>query len=163
VVVALLPLLMFYVLGRFRIALMASVIPFAAYTVAQTVRFVARTRYTAAVTVLTAVVLVGMWTSQPLGPHQVILRTSDWILPFSALYEAHIEAAASGRQFQLAAKLYADYFDRYEPSAADERENPDLAATLAVMHRQCADLFDAAGDPTSATTQRAAADRLQNR
>jgi dolichyl-phosphate-mannose-protein mannosyltransferase len=160
--VALLPLLMFYVLGRFRIALIASVIPFAAYTIAQTAHLVASARYAAAVMVLAAVALVGAWTGQPLGPHQVIIRTSDWIVPFSALYEAPIEAAASGRQFRLAAKLYADYFDRYEPSLTDERENPGVAATLAAMHRQCAELFDAAGDRTSATAHRVAADRLQN-
>jgi hypothetical protein len=156
----LLPLLLFYVLGRFRIALVACAIPFAAFTVVDMARRFAVRQYTAALFLGAAVLAVGAWTGQPLGPHEKLLRPSDWILPFSALYEAPIEAAAMGRQFERAADLYVDYFTRYEPSDRDSRADMGLEAELADMHRQCADLFDAAGDRAPATAQRVIAERL---
>lgn len=163
VLATLVPLLLFYVLGRFRIALIASVIPFAAFTIVDTSRRLAHRRYAAALVVSAAVLVVGAWTGQPLGPHERLLRPSDWILPFSALYEVPIETAAGGRQFQRAAQLYTEYFTRYEPSDRDARADLGLEAELANMHRQCADLFDAAGDHDSAAAQRRLADRLTDR
>jgi Dolichyl-phosphate-mannose-protein mannosyltransferase len=160
---AILPLLIFYVLGRFRIAVVATLFPCAALTLVQAGRFMVRRRYSATILLVVSVTAVGLWTGQPLGPHQVLLRPADWIVPFSTLYEVPIEAAASRRHFGEAARLFVDYFDRYEPSADDMRDNPGLSAELAGMHRDCADLFAAAGDLTAAAAQRAVADRLQHR
>jgi len=157
---AMIPLLVFYVVGRFRVALLATVIPFAAFTLAQTVRFLSVRRYAAACLCIGSVVAIATWSGQPLGPHQVLVRTADWIVPFSALYEAPIEAAARSRRFRTAAQLYAEYFRLYEPDPVIVRENSGLRSELAAMHRQCAELFDAAGDGIDAAAQRAAAEAL---
>lgn len=161
-VVALAPLLAFFVLGRFRATLIAATIPFAAYVIVETARLFGRRRFRRAALVTAGVLVCAAWTGQPLGPHQVLIRTSDWILPYSVLYESRIEAAVRNQRWAAGAHVYAEYFDKYEPAMPEILGSGDvsLGRVLARMHRQCAELFDAGGDAISAKAQLATADRL---
>ena len=160
--VSLAPLLGFYVLGRFRATLIAAAIPFAAFTIVEIGRLFRRGRLGRGAVAIAGIVACASWSGQALGPHQVLIRASDWILPYSVLYESRIEEAARAQQWAAGAQAYAEYFNRYEPTSQDiaGAGDPSLAPELARMHRQCAELFDAAGDHASADAQLAAANRL---
>lgn len=155
------PLLIFYVLGRFRVAVIAAVIPFAAHTIVTIARQLAGATLPRAALTIGAVAMVGAWTGQPLGPHQILIRTSDWILPFSTFYAGRIDDAAHQREWRVAADLYAQYFDRYPLTPGElQMGGAPLRQELAAMHRECADLFEAAGDRPDAAEQRGAAERI---
>lgn len=156
------PLVGFYVLGRFRVTLIAATIPFAAFTIVETNRLLGRRRLSRGAILVAGIVACASWTGQPLGSHQVLIRASDWILPYSVLYESRIEEAARTQQWAVGAHAYAEYFDKYEPTRQDTAASgdPSLAPELARMHRQCAELFDAAGDHGAANAQLALAKLL---
>jgi 4-amino-4-deoxy-L-arabinose transferase-like glycosyltransferase len=160
--VALVPLLSFYVLGRFRILLIATAIPFAASTLVDAWRRLSRGSHAQIVMIAATVVVLGVWTEGPLGPHEVLIRTSDWLMPYSALYEGRIVLAVEAREWAAAAQTYAEFFKKYEPSPAEiqSSRDPQLVGELAHMHQQCAELFQAAGDVENARRHTQAAQAL---
>lgn len=154
-------LLGFYVLGRFRVALIAAVIPFAALTLVEIWRWIRAGRFLAAGTTAAAVVLLGAWTGRPLADGQVLIRTADWILPYSVFYQDQVYGALDRKDWNAAASWYLDFF-RYEPSDAEILQSSDrtLAPELADMHRECAQILRAAGRETEAAQQIEAAQRI---
>ncbi|HYT77100.1 MAG TPA: glycosyltransferase family 39 protein [Vicinamibacterales bacterium] len=162
VIVAAAPLVAFYVLGRFRIALIAATIPFAAFTIVEVVHRAATGRYTAAAVIVAASAGVMMWTGRPLADDQLLIRTADWISPYSAFYQMKVYEAGDAKHWAVAAAWYQEFFRKYEPSPTDiaASGNPTLAPELADMHRECAQLLQAAGDRVQANAQLVQADEL---
>jgi tetratricopeptide (TPR) repeat protein len=142
---------LFVVLARQRVPLIAAAIPFAALTVVEVFRFAARRRYLPALALVAAVVAVGAWTGRPRSAEQFAIRTADWLLPFSIDGEHAAQAAIARQDWAAAAAAYQDFFTRAAPAGADVTgaEDPTLASSLARMHAICAGLRARAGeDPT---------------
>jgi Dolichyl-phosphate-mannose-protein mannosyltransferase len=162
VVVCVLPLVVFYVLGRFRIPLIAATLPFAAFALVEIIGRSAEHRPGAAAMASAAALVLGSWTGRPPASDQILIRTSDWISPYTAYFQTRVYGAADAKDWAAAARWYAEFFRRYEPTAAEivEADDPSLAPELADMHRECAQFFIAAGNRAAADDQLASADRL---
>jgi hypothetical protein len=154
VVSSVVPMVIFYVLARFRIALVAALIPFAALTLVQTVEWVRARRQAPAAMSLACVVLIAGWTGRPLGGHQFLIRMADWILPYSVYYQPRVYSALDARDWSGAAAWYLEFF-RYEPTPAQilASNDPSLAPELADMHLECAKILRMSGQAHRAQAQ----------
>jgi hypothetical protein len=157
------PMIVFYVLGRFRAVLIAATIPFAALAIAHIVSSLRERRIAHALLAVTGVIVLAAWTGRPLSRQQVLLRTADWILPYSAYYQPRVYAALDRKEWSQAAAWYLEFFERYEPdpawiAASDDRS---LAPELADMHLECAEILKVSGQAALAQSQIEAATRLQ--
>jgi hypothetical protein len=97
---------------------------------------------------------VASWTGRPLAPDQVLIRTADWILPYSVVYQPLITEAVDRRDWNLAATRYLEFF-AYEPQPAVILASDDatLAPELADMHEECARILRMAGRIVEADEQ----------
>jgi 4-amino-4-deoxy-L-arabinose transferase-like glycosyltransferase len=148
------PLILFYVLGRFRIPFLSAVIPFAALTLVEAGRALGARRYGRGLAIAAAVLVVAAWTGRPLAADQRLIRTSDWILPWSVTYESQVYGALDAKDPARAAAAYLEFFN-YEPTDAQiiAARDPQLAPELADMHRECAQILRLAGQPAQADAQ----------
>ncbi len=80
------PLLTFYVLGRFRVALAAAIIPFAALTLVQLVAWLSTRRYSRLLACSAVLVLLALWTGRAQAPDDPLIRPSDWFMPYLSEY-----------------------------------------------------------------------------
>jgi tetratricopeptide (TPR) repeat protein len=147
------PLLVFYTLGRFRVALTAAVIPFAAFAFVELLRFAADRKYLRVAVMAVSLVIVGSWTGRPLQ-NRTLIASSYWLGPFYTWYEAETRAALAANDPARAASAYLGFF-QYEPDLADVSSpgNAPLVQTLAEMHAECASFLRAAGKSDQATVQ----------
>jgi 4-amino-4-deoxy-L-arabinose transferase-like glycosyltransferase len=155
------PLVLFYVLGRFRVAFLAAVLPFAALTLVEIGRSLGARRYARGLAIAAAVLVLGAWTGRPLASDQLLIRTADWILPWSVVYESKVYGALDAKDPATAAAAYLDFFT-YAPT--DDQilasADPQLAPELADMHNECAQILRLAGQPSLADQQLQHARRL---
>jgi hypothetical protein len=156
------PLVAFYVLGRFRVALLMAVLPFAALTIVRIADMWRERRWRAAAGVAAAVALTWLWTGRPLAADQRLIRTSDWILAWSVKYESQVYGALDAKDPSRAAAAYSEFFSRFEPSDTEIAMTGDkgLAMELADMHAECSQILAAAGQPTAAALEAQRAQRL---
>jgi len=155
-------MLMFYVLARFRLALTAAVIPFAACAVVEAWRSLRGAQVVRALVIAGSIVLAAAWTGRPLGAHQVLIRMSDWILPYSVFYQRRVYDALDAKDLKTAGAWYLEFFARYEPSDATIVASDDttLGPELADMHQECANILAASGQTTLAEAQRVRATQI---
>lgn len=117
---ALVPLLAFYVLSRFRAPLVAAAIPFAALTLVELARALSSRAWLRASAIGGATLALGAWTARPLPADVPLLRPADWTAPFLTFYMPESEAAARAGDWAKAARIL-------EASLADE---PDFVRAL---------------------------------
>lgn len=155
-------LLAFYVLGRFRVSLIAGVLPFAGLAVADLAVACLARRYTRAAAIAASIVAIGLWTGRPIADDQILIRTSDYILAWSVEYQDRVYGALDRKDPAAAGAAYQEFFARYEPSDTDivNAADPHLAPELADMHVECAQILRAARRPEAADVQTDAARRL---
>jgi len=155
-------LVVFYVLGRFRVALLAAVLPSAGLTLAECVRCVRERHPARAAAVFAATLVAALWVDRPLAERQLLVRTSDWILPWSVEYQHRVYGALDRKAYAEAAAAYLEFFARHEPGTAQilSSGDPGLAPELADMHRECAQILAAAREPALAAAQQEDARRL---
>jgi hypothetical protein len=156
------PMVLFYVLGRFRIALVAAVLPFAALALAEIAAAWRTGQYRRGFALVAAVLVVFAWTGRPIADDQLLIRMSDWIQPWSIEYESRVYGALDAKDPARAASAYLEFFDRYQPSDAQilASGDPRLAAELADMHAECARILGASGQADRAAAQLETARRL---
>jgi 4-amino-4-deoxy-L-arabinose transferase-like glycosyltransferase len=154
-------LIVFYVLGRFRIGLAALLIPFAGFALLVFIEQLSQRRLTRAGVAAACVGILALWIGRPLSSHQVLIRMADWILPYSAYYQPRISDAVDERDWTRASMLYTDYF-RFEPTRDQiiSSGDPRTAIELADMHRECAQILRLAHNAAGAAAQLAAAEQL---
>ena len=109
-----------------------------------------------------ATLVAALWIDRPLAERQLLVRTSDWILPWSVEYQDRVYGALDRKAYAEAAAAYLEFFARYEPGTADilSSGDPGLAPELADMHRECAQILAAAREPALAAAQREDARRI---
>jgi 4-amino-4-deoxy-L-arabinose transferase-like glycosyltransferase len=161
VVVALAPLVLFYVLGRFRVLLLAAAMPFAAVALVELWRAVTSRRWARGAVVAAAVGLIALWTGAPLAAGRPLVRADDWLVPYVVRYQPAMRAAGERGNWATAGRACEAYFteapDRATILASGD---PDLPALMSDVHRRCAAMWQRAGDPARAAAENAAADAL---
>lgn len=105
VVVCAIPLLAFYVLSRFRIPLVAALIPFAAFTIVQLLDWIAARKVGPALATIAALVVFSLWSMQPLREGTVILRPSEFVVALNEHYKPKCEAALAAKDPATALRL----------------------------------------------------------
>jgi len=149
-------LTIFLVLGRLRNVLIAAMIPFAALTVVRFCRSAHPWR------IAVAVLAVALWTGRPLPPNEPLISVTDWFTPYWITYEAQVKTRLAVSDLAGAAQALHESF-QYEPDfSLMDRANGQLvepgdraaARAFARMHQECAGLFDRAGEPVQADTER---------
>ena len=147
------PLLVFYTLGRFRVALMAAVIPFAAFAFVELLRSAADRKYLRVGVMALSMLIVGSWTGRPLQD-RTLIASSYWLGPFYARYEAEARAALAANDPARAASAYLGFF-QYEPELAEVASpgNTPVVQVFAEMHADCATFLRAAGQSEQAAVQ----------
>ena len=133
------PLLMFWFLSRFRAPLVAALIPFAGLTLVRIVGWAWRRRVAWCATALISVLLLWLWTAQPLPANQPMIRSDDYCSSHSAYYDPMERRAREAGDWRAAAAIMGDFL-RSEPAevaqmgsgrAARSREERRLAALFA--------------------------------
>jgi hypothetical protein len=154
VVLSLAPLIIFYVIGRFRVVLLAAAIPFAALTLVEAARAVRERRFAPLAGIAAALLIAGLWTDRPLPGGRPLIRTDDWLAPYLIRYQPRAQAAAERGDWQAAARECVTYFseapDRTAVVASGDR---DLPPRLAEVHMQCAAMWQRAGNEALAREQ----------
>jgi tetratricopeptide (TPR) repeat protein len=150
---SLIPLLVFHVLGRFRLPLMAALIPFAALTLVTLVRWAGRGEYSRAALTMVGILALASWTGRPLEG-RALIRAGDWRVPFSTRDELEVQRALAAHDPAAAAVAYLDFF-KYEPDVAQLTSPHDRTALLMLgrMHAECAALLREAGQAAAAKAQ----------
>ena len=92
------PMLIFYVLSRFRAPLTMALIPFAAYGAVKMTAWAVGRRWKEIAIGSGAVVLLAVWSARPLPEHQMAIRSTDYRVAFEtywapALKKADLSAA----------------------------------------------------------------------
>ena len=154
------PLILFYVLGRFRTALFAALLPLAGAGVAELVACARARRHGLLLTLAGAAIGLAIWTGRPLPPGQTAIRPTDWMLPLAIAFAPEAQAAAEAGDAGRAADALLQFF-RYAPTDTQIRESGgrQVAAMLAPLHVECARLLRQAGRTGEADGQeRRAAD-----
>lgn len=163
VALALAPLIMFYVIGRFRILLLAAALPFAALTLVELVRAVQARRWARVTAVLASALVVGAWTGRPLPAGRPLIRTDDWLVPYVVRYQPEMQAAGERGDWAAAARACEAYFlDAPGGTALLTSGDPDLPPLMADIHMRCAAMWQRAGDAGRAAAQTDAANALRS-
>ncbi len=152
VIGSLIPLIMFYVLGRFRIPLTAALLPFAALTVVHAVRWMGDRQYARVIALAATVGVLSMWTGR--AAQRPLVRAADWLVPFVVRYQQQFDAAAAAHNPAEAAAAYIGFF-REEPVPAQLLSPPDgeTLVLLGTMHTECASLLRQSGRIVEAKQQ----------
>jgi len=155
------PLVAFYVLGRFRVALLAALLPFAALTIVASARWALSRRYVPFGVTVAALALIVVWTGGPPLGGEPAIRAADWLLPYQLRFHDQARHAAELGNPGAAADALLTYF-QYEPDIPHivSSGNPELARGLSTLHHECADLLRASGRAALARVQEDKAESL---
>ena len=152
VICSLVPLLVFYVLARFRVPLTAAAIPFAALTLVEVARWMNQRRYRRGVTAAAAILVLVAWTGRPVAGDQTI-RAVDWLIPFRVRFEPEVRAALDAHDPARAASALLEYF-RDEPDPEQLwSADPAVFLMLGRMHADCALYLRDSGQAAQAREQ----------
>jgi 4-amino-4-deoxy-L-arabinose transferase-like glycosyltransferase len=161
VLVALAPLVLFYVLGRFRVLLLAAALPFAAMALVELVRAAANRQWGRSGLIAAATIVLGLWTAAPLAAGRPLVRTDDWLVPYVVRYQPAMRAAGERGDWATAGRACQAYFtEAPDPAAILASGDPDLPALMSDVHRRCAAMWERAGERVRAAAENAAADAL---
>ena len=114
------PLVIFYVLGRFRAALVAAALPFAAHAAVQICIWLSEPgrRVRGAAAAAAVVLLLAFATGRPIPPGVPLIRPDDWMIPYVLEYGERITATMEAGDSDRAIAAFTGLF-AYEPLAAD--------------------------------------------
>jgi len=161
VAATILPMMVFYILGRFRVPLLALLAPYAAFAV---VHLIAWLRGGAAMRAVITIAAIGVmlifWTGRAPSPTQPLIRPTDWLAPYLIAYRDEIKRAQDVGDIPRTIAAFEAFF-RYEPEpwrllSSGDRE---IANFFGRMHADCATLLRQSGRPGEAQAQMAQADR----
>jgi len=108
--------LLSFVLSRYRITLVALLLPFAALTLVQIAAWAWSRRWIACQVAILALILLSLWTMRPLPPGQMLIRPADYIMPYYFYYYPLVQQAAKQGDGSRAVHL-AEESLRLQPEA----------------------------------------------
>jgi 4-amino-4-deoxy-L-arabinose transferase-like glycosyltransferase len=161
------PMVIFNVMGRFRLPLLTAAIPFAALAVVRIVEWARSGNWARAALAALAVCAVAFWTARPLPTGMSELRPQDYSVPLVIYYFPQAADLERSGNDVAAIRLLEQYLT-HEPEsilavgpAHPISSNLDyaLATDFAQVHSICARLYQAVGDrPQSELNARRAED-----
>jgi len=163
-------LLVFYTASRFRLPLMAALIPFAALAVVQLVRWFATRRRLQLGLASVALLAMAAWINQPLGGGRQLVRAADFGAPRTYYYLPEFQRAkVEGDHLRAAEILNASLKARPAFVDAMSQQNPprtadelNFARMISKAELDCAAAYTSAGRPDSAKLHTDQAARLRS-
>lgn len=156
-------LLGFYVLGRFRVPLVALCLPFAAYALLECLRF-AQSSLKASLAKIAVAALCFYWIAwKNYRPAVSMLDPTDYIVLYETVYRDRIQQYADAQQWEKAATLHAEFLDT-EPAVIRNLKpglrlnSPalvEIASRFAFHYRLRSDLLTYAGNAALAAQAKA--------
>jgi hypothetical protein len=156
------PLLIFYVLGRLRAPFVVALVPFAGLTLATLAQWIRKGRIGHVAVAGGAVLTLMLWTGRGQAAGEYFIRPVDWMLPYMIQYRQDVADAVKARDARAAVDAYFAYF-KYEPDIGQVKAmgSPELAESLAELHRQCSLALAEIGRFDEAGRQREKMDQLR--
>jgi hypothetical protein len=157
-----LPLIVFYVLSRFRAPLLVALLPFAAFAAVTIVDWLLSGNRLKAGLAIVAGTLLGVWMARPLPPGHPLIRIQDHSVTYEIYYRLRATEAENAGDWKRAANELADFL-RLEPeeirrvnAAAPPRDASvrSFVERYGRIHLRYADDLDKAGSHDEATRQR---------
>ena len=164
------PLVIFNMVGRFRLPMLAACIPFAALTLVQIARWVRGKNWAKAGIAAAAVVLLACWTARPLPAGMSEFRVADYSSVFQTYYAPRAQRAIDNKDLVKAGAEFGDFL-HYEPALLDHAgaANPAKSVDEAMMtmffaqvHYQYSQILQASGAGMAAQDQLRRAQELQD-
>lgn len=156
-------LLGFYVLGRFRVPLVALCLPFAAYALLECFRF-AQNKWPVSLAKIAVAALCFYWIAwKNYRPAVSMLDPTDYIVLYETVYRDRIQQYADAQQWEKAATLHAEFLDT-EPAVIRNLKpglrlnSPalvEIASRFAFHYRLRSDLLTYAGNAALAAQAKA--------
>jgi len=162
------PLLVFYVLSRFRVSFAVALIPFAALAMVTLLRWATEGRWARLGAALAVLAALGAWTSRPLGPDHPLIRRADWVVPLEVYYAPRMEDDFRRRDWRAAVALL-DRALALEPPVvtalragepAEDDEAVQYASVFGMVHFRLAQALARAGDAERAARESGVASAL---
>jgi hypothetical protein len=158
----------FYGFARFRLPLVAALLPFAGFTVAQLVSFLLTRRWKAAGALLITCAAASLWPMSPIDPNRSLVRFADADVGYHYYYNPLIDRALRHGDLPGAREILAESLQA-QPAAvralgslrsARTDDEIKLAALYAAAYERYAGLLQQAGHPADADVQRQRAAEL---
>jgi 4-amino-4-deoxy-L-arabinose transferase-like glycosyltransferase len=159
----------FFAFGRFRLPLVAAVLPFAGFTVARLTRAVLARRWGASGTILAACAVLGLFTMSPPIGDLPRARSEDARVGYQVYYDALLQSKLAQGDVNGAAEVLRESLERQPPEVRTLRptrparsvQEAQLATFYAGIYRRHAYLLQQAGRATEAQKQLERAVELQ--
>ncbi|HEY3226901.1 MAG TPA: hypothetical protein VGK61_07910, partial [Planctomycetota bacterium] len=148
------PLLIFYVLSRFRAPFATALIPFSALALVRFVDWFHRERWLTVARASAAIALMTLWVARPLPANQLPIRSSDYRVAYLTYWQPREREAVARSDWNAAASVLEealaeepDEVRRIDGSPVPEGrvERRRVAAWFEVLHGFRADLLGRAG------------------
>ena len=162
-------MLLFYVISRFRLPLLAALLPFAALAIVQITEWIKNRQVTISMGAIAALVLLSFWTMRPLPANILLIRPADYIMAYSVHYVHLLQEAQERQDWSRLAGILEDIL-RYEPTVVKQmgflrppknQEEAQLASSFGLIHQQYARALQLARRPLAALDQNRRAHELE--
>jgi hypothetical protein len=151
VVTSLVTMLVFYPLSRFRLPMLAALLPFAALAIVKTVDLLLSGRIREGAAALLALLGLALWTGRPLPPTESLVRGLDCRVPVEYVYRPAFERAEREEAWAALAALGERSLEG-EPAAV--RGIGGEPRPLNDGDRQCAAVFAGLRERTASALDR---------
>jgi hypothetical protein len=147
-------LLGFHVQSRYRIPLMALLIPFAGFAIVRVVEWLMSRHWLQSGPAVAAMIALAVWTARPLSAEIPLIRPADYIAPYYTYYDPLVQEAARQKDWSRAALILKQSL-QYEPleirhlnqkNPAGARTERQLASWYSRVYRNYAKALRRAGD-----------------
>ena len=165
VLVSLASITLFFPFSRLRLPMAVAMIPFAALSVVQMLRWLAERRWVAAGLSLAGIVVLGTWTWRPVPSSLPLIRMADHGTAFNIFYLPQFQGALQRNDLATAARVLGDALRRQADQLATpdtirrplNQEEKQIARTYAGLYARQAELLRHLGraDEAAAAKRRA--------
>jgi hypothetical protein len=133
--------------------MVAAVIPFAAFAMVQTLRWMGSFQWVRTGLALAALAGMTFWTSRPLPPEQSLILAGDIFPVYSLHYQDRVQSAMLAGQWNEAADLQEEFLmyvpEEIEPMLAGQpargKDKRGLALLYAKAHEDCGKAYQQLG------------------
>ena len=156
-------------LSRYRVELMALLIPFAALTVVQITIWLENKKRLLAIFAISMLILVSCWTMRPFPVKCLLIRSVDYLAALEIYYIPQEQAALRNKDWQRGAEVLAKSL-RYQPAVVQQigashppRTSTEarLASYYAQIHQDYALALEMTGQKEAATKEKRRAAELR--
>jgi hypothetical protein len=168
IITLIIPLLAFMVLARYRVSLVPVMVPFAGLTIVELIR--GNWKRWEKPVLIAGIILLFLWANSPRNEYTVKIFRNDYGTVYTIHYADSMQEAVSRQDWNNAAGLLNQFFDRYEPAWIKDLTLPyrpknlneqETIAFFAWLHETRFQLLSNAGEQDEASQEETTAKKLK--